>query len=122
MEHGGGEVLGRMHLAFYPKNLLRTGNRHVVEPGIAVVREAGAQPRQRRGGEEHAACAAMQVQAEVSLLVSDGERFRRKDALDVGVALKNRGKPWLDDHGQGEVGTVLFEEMNGWSRENAVSE
>jgi hypothetical protein len=122
VEDGGGEVLGGVDSAFDAENLLGAGDGEVVEGGAAVMSKAGTEGRERSSGEEHAAGATVEVQAEFGVEGEDGGVSRREDGGEIGVVVEDRCEARLDDDGEAKIRASAMEQMNGWSGEDAVAE
>src|SRR5712691_781452 len=119
-EHGGRQVLGRLHRLLSPQNLLRPWNFVRVDETVAVMAEAGPKPCSRAERKDHAAGAAMKIQDEIGAGGFTGNAG--PDVVDIGVPFENRREAWLDDDADFEIGPMSFEQRQGGGGEDTVAQ
>jgi len=115
-------MFSSMNHAFIAKDLLSPGDADVVGKRVTVMVETDAVAGQGGRCQDKAASATVEVECEVWLPAPQECDTRDDDVVDIGVLFEERNERWLSDDGDAEIGPVSFEEMNGWCREDAVSE
>ena len=97
------------------QDFLRGGNLVVVHEAVAMMGETGSEFRAGERGQDHAACAAVEIEDQV------GSSHRVAGFVDIRIIREDLGESRLDDDAKLQVRTMALEEREGGSGEHAVA-
>jgi hypothetical protein len=122
IEHGGSGVFGGVDAASDAEGLLGGGDGNVVDPGGFEDVEAGAERGAGEHGEARAAGSAVEIEGERGFEQTNCPEAGRQNEANFGAVTEDVGEAVFGYNGDFEVGTGLFEEVDGGGAEDAVAE
>ncbi len=115
-------MLCRMDGTIDAEDLLSGGNWRVVNPAGAKDIEPGAEAGAGEERKARAACSTMQIQAESGTESADIRGSGRKKRVDLRIALEDVPETIFHNDGHAKIGPVRFQQMQGGSGKDAISE
>jgi hypothetical protein len=108
--------------AFFAENLLRTRNVEIVHIPMPEVSESGTVFGSGQCGHPRAAAAAMQIQAQPRMpLTQRGDRWRQ-DIVHIGIVFKESAEAVFHHYGEPQIGPRTPQNVERGSGQNAVAQ
>jgi hypothetical protein len=122
VEHGGGEMLGCVYLAFHAEDLLRPRDLNVVHRRSAKMGESSTESSARGNRQRETACAAVEIKAKFGAPSSNCGNRGLQHLIHVGTLFKDRREPVFYDNSYAEVRASVLQERQCRSGKDAISE
>jgi hypothetical protein len=122
VEDSRSQVLSSVDFAVDSEDLLRGGDRDVVEARAAMVSEAGADVRSGSGSHQNTSGAAVEVENEVGPERDDGRQRRGQDGIDIGISAEHVGESFFYYDSDAQVGAAFLEEPEGRSGQDTIAQ
>ena len=84
--------------------------------------ESGAMLRSREKCQPRGRIPAVKIDRQVRRKIADRAKFRRQNAVDIGVAFENRLPSLFRHHRDRAAGKAIFQQVNGGGQQDAIAQ